>query len=410
MSKIKIKNFGPIREGFSENEGWLEIEKVTVFIGNQGSGKSSVAKLMSTMMWIEKALVRGDVMESAFTKYNRFKKHCAYQNIEGYFRDNTEIAYQGKAYTITYSLGNITIEKSVKNGYQVPQLMYVPAERNFVSTVKNVRVLKGLPQTLYAFSEDFFDAAEHLKGKTLDLPINDAQFEYQSLNKIAWIKGKDFKIQLSEASSGFQSFAPLYIVSRYLALSINAEQDASVKAISIEEERRIKKEIESIVLNQQLSEAVKKTALEVLSARFKSSCFINIVEELEQNLFPNAQRLMLNSLLEFNNLTTGNHLILTTHSPYVINFLSIAIQGDYLKNKIESSTNSPIFLARLDKIIPLKSVVAAADVAVYQLDGEGNITKLPDYEGIPSDDNFLNRSLAEGNTLFDNLLELEEDL
>jgi hypothetical protein len=119
---------------------------------------------------------------------------------------------------------------------------------------------------------------------------------------------------------------------------------------------------------------------------------------------------MLNSLLEFNNLTTGNHLILTTHSPYVINFLSIAIQGDYLKNKIESTTNSPIFLARLDKIIPLKSVVAAADVAVYQLDDAGNITKLPDYEGIPSDDNFLNRSLAEGNTLFDNLLELEEDL
>ncbi len=59
MSKIKIKNFGPIKEGFKEispdgsiNE-WMEIKKVTVFIGNQGSGKSTVAKLISTLSWIE---------------------------------------------------------------------------------------------------------------------------------------------------------------------------------------------------------------------------------------------------------------------------------------------------------------------------------------------------------------------
>ena len=36
MSKIRIKNFGPIKEGSLENEGWLEIKKVTLFIGNQG--------------------------------------------------------------------------------------------------------------------------------------------------------------------------------------------------------------------------------------------------------------------------------------------------------------------------------------------------------------------------------------
>ena len=60
MSKIKIKNFGPIQEGYKENNGWIDISKVTVFIGNQGSGKSTVAKLISTFTWIEKALVRGD--------------------------------------------------------------------------------------------------------------------------------------------------------------------------------------------------------------------------------------------------------------------------------------------------------------------------------------------------------------
>lgn len=410
MSQIKINNFGPIKAGYTEQDGWLDIKKVTVFIGNQGSGKSSVAKLISVMTWIEKALVRGDFKGSDLTKYNRFKKHCAYQNIDGYFKDNTEIAYKGKAYAIQYSSGNLTIEKAVENGYQVPKIMYVPAERNFVSAVKNVRVLKGLPQTLYTFAEEFFDAAENLKGKALELPINKVKFEYQSLNKIAWIAGNDYKIKLSESSSGFQSFAPLYVVSRYLSLSINKDQqDASVKSISIEEERRIKKEIESILLNQQLSEEVRKVALEILSSRFKSSCFINIVEEPEQNLFPNSQRQTLNSLLEFNNDALGNSLILTTHSPYIITYLSIAIQGDYLKEKLKSSKDSSFLLDRLDKIVPLKSLISASDVVVYQLDDAGNIQKLPNYEGIPSDDNFLNTSLAEGNQLFGSLLEIEQD-
>ena len=68
MSKIKIKNFGPIKEGYLEDDGWLDVKKVTVFIGNQGSGKSTVTKLITTFMWIEKALTRGDYDKRWFTR------------------------------------------------------------------------------------------------------------------------------------------------------------------------------------------------------------------------------------------------------------------------------------------------------------------------------------------------------
>jgi len=56
MSNIIIRNFGAIKE----QRAPIEIKKVTFFIGNQGSGKSTVAKLIATFMWIEKALVRGN--------------------------------------------------------------------------------------------------------------------------------------------------------------------------------------------------------------------------------------------------------------------------------------------------------------------------------------------------------------
>ena len=62
MAKLKIRNFGPITKGFDENDGWLEISPVTVFIGNQATGKSTIAKLYATFTWLEKALVRKDFL------------------------------------------------------------------------------------------------------------------------------------------------------------------------------------------------------------------------------------------------------------------------------------------------------------------------------------------------------------
>ena len=56
--RLRLNNFGPIGPGLSDNNGWIDFKRVTVFIGNQGSGKSTVAKLFSTFSWVEKALVR----------------------------------------------------------------------------------------------------------------------------------------------------------------------------------------------------------------------------------------------------------------------------------------------------------------------------------------------------------------
>ena len=404
MSKIKIKNFGPIKEGYQEEDGWMDVKKVTVFIGNQGSGKSTIAKLISTMIWIEKALVRGDFKEKDLTIYNRFVKHCSYQNIQNYFKDNTTIEYKGKAYSILYELGNVLVFFNKDNGYSFPKIMYVPSERNFVSSVKNVRNLKGLPSTLYTFSDEFIDAIEDLKGY-IDLPINNVKFEYQKLNKLSWIVGEDYKIKLSEASSGFQSFVPLFIVTSYLSHSLEKKTDSTVKEISIEEEKRMREEIEKIYSNPNLSEEVKKASLEYLSSRFKCSCFINIVEEPEQNLFPSSQRHILNKLLEFVNMNKGNELVLTTHSPYIINYLTLAVEADKLKRKAKTDE----LKSKLEKIVSLDSTVNPDDLIIYQLDEKnGSIQKLKNYKGLPSDENYLNEGLAESNDKFSQLLDIED--
>ena len=412
MSRIKVKNFGPIKEGCIENDGWIDIEKVTVFIGDQGSGKSTIAKLFSTFTWIEKVLERGDVKIKEITNYSRFRKNCCgYHRIENYFfdekkRDIAELEYEGDAFKMKYYKGKLTIDEIDSGKYRLPQIMYVPAERNFISTIQNLKLIKLSSESLVEFLTEFENSKNEL-NEIVNLPINNTKIEYDKLNDILHVIDKSSRVRLTEASSGFQSVVPLFIVSRFLSKSLNKQTES----MSNDERTRFKKFIEDIMDNTKFTEEQKRAAFSVIASRFNKSAFINIVEEPEQNLFPSSQKHILFSLLEFNNSNENNKLLLTTHSPYIISYLSAAIQGAFLEQLSGNHPEKKKIFSDLDKIIPLKSTVDSKDVAIYQFDERnGTIKRLPNYEGIPSDKNYLNEMLADGNHIFDALLELEETI
>lgn len=430
MSQIKIKNFGPIKEGYLENDGWLDIRKVTVFIGNQGSGKSTVAKLISCFKWIEKVLTRGDYNAEWFTQKNRFRQYSAYHKIHNYFKENTALYYKGAAFSINYTKKELSIKENNSGNYQLPQIMYVPAERNFISTVKSPKLLKLSSDALIEFLTEFDNAKEQIKEFGIKLPINNTIAKYDQSRDMVTIEGNDYSVQLTEASSGFQSIVPLYMVSFYLTFSIKSQFERvkilgtnefnilkegithnTTQKMSSEELNRFKKGVADIWSNDNLTDDQRRVALSALSSKFNKSVFINIVEEPEQNLFPSAQQQLLNSLLALNNVEKGNELIMTTHSPYIINYLTIAIQGMALNQKINTAKNTNGAIDKLYEIIPKNSIVSDKDVVIYQLNEKnGSIEKLGNFEGIPSDDNYLNQSLAIGNELFDELLEIEQGL
>jgi len=416
MTKIRIKNFGPIKEGYLENDGWIDIKKVTVLIGNQGSGKSTVAKLISTFTWIEKALVRGDYPPKWFERKNKLKnQYLKYHRIENYFvstgENTTEIDYRGEAYHIHYQKGNLLIGQSENNSYSLPQIMYVPAERNFIGNVKTPTALKLTSDSLIEFVTEFDNAKNEMKG-SLKLPINNVDIEYDKLNDIVNIKGTDYKVRLTEASSGFQSIIPLYLVSWFLSSSVKRQSLKGTvhEPMSSEEIQRFREGFAEIWENPNLTEEQRRVALSVLSSRFNKSAFINIVEEPEQNLFPTSQRQLLNSLLEFNNISEGNQLILTTHSPYVINYLTLVVKGFLVEEKIKYKNRIPELSSKLAAIVPLKSLTKPEDLIIYELDGNGKIVRLGDYKGMPSDENYLNSNLSDGNNLFSSLLDIEDEL
>ena len=401
MSKIRIKNFGPIKEGYTQNDEWIDIKKVTLFIGNQGSGKSTVAKVISVLTWLEKAIYRGDVDINAISN-NDFYDFFDYQRIKSYFKDNTEIEYIGKKISFKYK--NKTIPQITllnKLGYALPKIMYVPSERNFLSVVKNAYGVKNLPDTLYTFAEELKKGQLKLNGNSLPIPIGDLSFQYNKTNDTSILKGADYEVDLIESSSGYQSFVPLYLVTKFLSDAL-IEGD---ELLDINQKIRKSEELEKLLLNESLSSSELKQKTEEIKSKYLNTCFVNIVEEPEQNLFPSSQWEVLKSMLKYNNMLADNKLVLTTHSPYIISYLTLSIEA----NRLNEMINNKELRDKLSEIVSLDALLKSDDLVIYQLDEKkGSIELLGNYKGLPSDENYLNENLAHTNELFSKLLDIED--
>lgn len=394
MKEVIIRHFGPIGEGFNGN---MPIYPITLFCGHQGSGKSTVAKVISTFSWMEKALVRGDIVSNKKTNTPNFLKHqFEFHRINNYFNKDSELYYKGDKYDFRYANEEFSImEKASDFEFLMPKIMYVPAERNFLTVVEHPEILKEIPKSLFALFVEYDNARKSL-NKEFGLPVDGYSFQHDKLNNISWLTGKDFKVRVSEAASGFQSLIPLVLVSHYILHVIQHGSSSSVNAKQVE---NINKRIAQILADNTITEDIRKMLVSQQSALLKYSRFVNVVEEPEQNLFPSSQKDILYDLFSAFNNAKGNQLIITTHSPYLLDYTTLAI-------KAKSLSENQADEERIQKIVPKKAWIDGNDVCVYQIE-DGKISPLKKYNNMPSDDNFLNQELSDTNDFFAQLLEME---
>ena len=237
-----------------------------------------------------------------------------------------------------------------------------------------------------------------------NLPFSEVQFEYDSFNKVSWVKGVDYKIRLSAASSGYQSVLPLVLVSKYLSKVV--QDNTLKKELDQQEIKQINKEIDKIMNDGSLTEDVKFAMARSVSSRFKYSHFINIVEELEQNLYPESQMATLYELLGYANAIPMNRVLLTTHSPYIINYFSLGTKAWQLNERL---TEGDGLREKLFEVVPEQSLINPDFLRIYELK-DRKAYFLDNVDGIPSDDNFLNNQLEMTNEWFGQLLEIEEEI
>ena len=352
--RLIVKSFGPVKD--------LDVifKKVTLFIGDQGTGKSCVAKLFSMFKWTEKVLSQKKYKLSYFEQYNRFQKMlCKYHRIESFVNESSYIKFEGDLYDFLYENGNFSVIDKNHEIKGISKVMYVPAERSIVSVAENKsKLLKELPDSSETFSDEFVNAKKFFQNG-YNLPFEGLRFEYDSLNDAGWIHGVDYKVRLINASSGIQSSLPMCIVSEYLSSKISDTEEVK---LSKEEKDKLEKRVAEIMQNEEYSDSIKDMMIRQLSYANRYNQLINIVEEPELNLFPRSQMEVLFSLISNNASAEENMLVFTTHSPYSLAIINTMIMGaKAYANATEEQRG------QIEAILPVKYQINENEIAAYRL-------------------------------------------
>ena len=114
MATITIKNVGPIKN--IEN---LELNKVNVFMGPQSSGKSTIAKIISYCIWLEKDVATSQSLKTYEENKTRFRDYMeSFHKVKGYLRADSYILYRSEVVKIKWENEQNTLEWVDQYAYQ----------------------------------------------------------------------------------------------------------------------------------------------------------------------------------------------------------------------------------------------------------------------------------------------------
>lgn len=368
MNRLIIRNIGPIKDID------LDLNKINVFIGPQGSGKSTIAKIISFCSWLEKD---NAVTEQACSD-GLIARLASFHHMEGYFSQDSELLYEGDNIAFAYNwkegiddslserFANNCMEcKSEKeailhadNKSVNPKVAYIPAERNFVSAVPSLRNYSDKDDNLQSFVNDWFEAKRHYTREA-PMPIMSLGLDYfynQGVDADYLLqKGADNAIPLVSASSGYQSIVPLVVLLRWLSSGIYAEN----KPFSPAENERVRNLLTHL---SAISEEANAKIIERLRGFLEGRVYSHtqfIIEEPEQNLFPRTQMELLYQLLSEINHGRGHRLVLTTHSPYILYALNNCILAHIVKDAMDEELSKSLACT--------KHAVKPKDVSVWSI-------------------------------------------
>lgn len=349
MASIKIRNIGPIKKAD------FNLNKINVFMGPQSSGKSTIAKICSQCSWYEKNhLLTGGEYDfySGLLDFHRMD--------EGYFSDNSEILYEsdwiiirfrGKGKEVSLKHKN----KVSENPYENLKVEYIPAERNFAATIPNLEKYSGGYDNIINFLNDWISFKETITQKRkyiIPLKSIDVNYNYDSKSKKDILTLANNKtVLLQRSSSGQQSIIPLIVVCEFMfTILYSLKRNPSpaekyyIRSLLPENMRSdydwlIKmKGTEAKSKGNKNAALLKETELKIWNELGMSTDynFSNvIIEEPEQNLFPETQKELTYFLLSKVNDEKRNHkMILTTHSPYILYALNNCLLGGLVQSNI----------------------------------------------------------------------------
>ncbi len=399
-STIEISNVGPIKHVS------ITLNTINVFMGAQSSGKSTISKIISFCAWVEKNVATNQSLENYYTDKTFFIDRLEiFHKMKGFFNDKSKIIYQSNIIKLEYSSKDFKIEWVNQYDYKRSKISYIPSERSMV-ILPEVEKVEFPPNYLRSFLFDWFDARkQYSKEKTLSLLNLGFDYYYSENSKENHIKSTNknhsHDIILSNASSGLQSVTPLIAMVDYLTDFVYIENpDDSyqlneirrkvnsnlVSDLALQPYFKILPENEEEKINQ-VEKFIKKLdsknkEVEGLFARynqvrdnlFKTQSSNLIIEEPEQNLFPETQKSLIYYLLnKCSDLKHQHQMTLTTHSPYVLYAINNCMMAHIVKNKISKNDN--------EKLKCITSSINPKEISIYQIEN-GKLNSIQEKDGL----------------------------
>jgi energy-coupling factor transporter ATP-binding protein EcfA2 len=356
--KLIIRNFGPI------TNVELDLRKVNVLIGDQGTGKSTVAKVLALINKCfsevktnqypkNTTLVVGRVVTDEFLMVFRdnFFSNLNKFDLQNYLTLDTYISFKTLEHTFTFSKGVVNLGDNpnaivslLHDGTR--EYFYIPAFReSYILLRENYPAIlnakANLPFLLNSIGQYFNNYRAELKSFNF-LSTLGIRYEFRNGSDLIFLKdGKAIKFE--EASSAISSVVPMLVVIVGLINDIKmADFDPKITISSIKP--------------------------------------LVIIEEPELNCYPTTQKKLVEFLVEkmkaedyFKSNEYYCNLLLTTHSPYILSSLNNLMFA--YKTGLEQ-------FEEVDKIIPSKYWLNPKDVSAYRLNEGGISEEIIDKEGL----------------------------
>lgn len=376
--KLSINHVGPITQNVD-----IEIKRFCILIGPQSNGKSTIAKILSTCMWLEKEACTtlsetpvpdGKAFVSLIEDFHRMHNYI--------HPDESYIKYESPYVVITYDKGVFSLKFVNNESYTRNKISYIPSDRNVV-TMKDIEKRDLEPTNFRSFLFDWLDAAQVFDSTHKISVLNLGVKYYFDSSKdgrkdmLMHENGTTYAIPLYDASSGMQSVVPMAVLMHYLVhdyfLNYDKGQSFERNQKSVELSWKV---VETIIRRLYPEDVSKEGYKKVFEEKVKvkanegdanavsvlnemKTLFRNldlpqniafILEEPEQNLFPNTQVELFKDIIS---LCDGEHrssAFITTHSPYLLAAANILLFASKLKKlgvspaEIESVTKQTSFL------------------------------------------------------------------
>ena len=352
---IIIKNFGPLKEVEVD-----DIKPLTVFIGKSAGGKSIIMKVIVLMRYIYKMVNIRSYLKNAKITRSPFKlrfNSLLHDGLKGMITAQTEIYYtveiNGNKYTLKYTNRGLQSDINIpdkdliffKEAYVSGMRSLIPIWASKAVSVKG----ENLGFFFHETFNDFNDATDVIKEQKLEY-LNLKMKVRKSGNRpklftIESLQNDAVPIELRYASSGIQTSAPLVAIVHYFA-----------------QEFSFKDAFQRSVLNYLYKQDLLTKFTPGIN-RNKLGKYVHIhIEEVELSLAPEDQRAFMSNLVEEvfhkNKKDRKLGLMVSTHSPYIVNHLNVLLRAGYFEKARE---NYPF----LEK----------DDIAVYRVN-EGKIISL----------------------------------